>query len=87
MGFSGVVKRPSKIAAEVLPSELTYGRAILEEKLNEIGTPLVIFTFKKAAIALLGIFPGHGLLSRTWRLAGARVFVMPGIYEKTDRTA
>jgi double-stranded uracil-DNA glycosylase len=87
IGFSDVVKRPTRSAAEVHPGELTYGRTLLEDKLNEVGTPLVIFTFKKAATALLGNFPGHGLLSPTWQLAGARVFVMPGPYEQSDRTA
>jgi TDG/mug DNA glycosylase family protein len=87
IGFSDVVKRPTRSAAEVHPSELAYGRALLEDKLKKTGTPLVIFTFKKAATALLGDFAGHGLLSPSRRLAGARVFVMPGPYEKSDRTA
>ena len=58
----------------------------MENKLRESGTPLVIFTFKKAATVLLGEFQGHGLLQPTRRLAGARVFVMPGPYEQRDRT-
>jgi len=86
VGFSDVVKRPTGSAAEVPKSELAYGRALLENKLRETGTPLVIFTFKKAATALLGDFSGHGLLTPARRLAGARVFVMPGPYEQRDRT-
>jgi hypothetical protein len=46
----------------------------------------VIFTFKKAATSLLGDFQGHGLLP-TARLAGGRVFVMPGPYEHKEQTA
>jgi|GEM_PF-1893064 len=87
VGFSDVVKRPTRNAEEVDKSELAYGRALLEDKLTEVRTQLVIFTFKKAATAVLGDFPGHGLLSPTRQLAGARVFVMPGPYEKSDRTA
>jgi len=87
VGFSDVVKRPTRNAEEVDKSELAYGRALLEDKLKEVRTQLVIFTFKKAATAVLGDFPGHGLLSPTRQLAGARVFVMPGPYEKSDRTA
>jgi TDG/mug DNA glycosylase family protein len=87
IGFSDMVKRPTSSAAEVHSGELTFGRALLEDKLKETGTPLVIFTFKKAATALLGDFAGHGLLSPSRRLAGARVFVMPGPYEQSDRVA
>jgi hypothetical protein len=60
---------------------------LLEDKLKETGAPLVIFTFKKAATALVGNFPGHGLLPPTRQVAGARVFVMPGPYEQRERTA
>jgi TDG/mug DNA glycosylase family protein len=87
IGFSDVVKRPTRSAEEIHPGELAYGRPLLEDKLKKTGTPLVIFTFKKAATALLGDFAGHGLLSPSRRLAGARVFVMPGPYEQSDRVA
>jgi double-stranded uracil-DNA glycosylase len=87
VGFSDVVKRPTRSAAEVHPSELTYGRTLLEDNLMSVETRLVIFTFKKAATALLGDFPGHGLLSPAWRIGGARVFVMPGSYERRDRVS
>jgi len=87
VGFTDVVKRPTARAAEVTAQELEYGRSLLEAKLRGLSTPLVIFTFKQAATALLGGFDGHGLLPSSRRLAGARVFVMPGPYERRDETA
>jgi TDG/mug DNA glycosylase family protein len=85
IGFTDVVKRPTRSASEVSPHELLVGRHILEDKLRALEVPLVIFTFKKAATSLLGDFQGHGLLP-TARLAGGRVFVMPGPYERREQT-
>lgn len=65
---------------------MVVGRRILEDKLRALDVPLVIFTFKKAATSILGDFQGHGLLP-TARLAGGRVFVMPGPYERREQTA
>lgn len=86
IGFTDVVKRPTGNANQVSPHELVVGRRILEDKLRALEVPLVIFTFKKAATSVLGDFPGHGLLP-TARLAGGRVFVMPGPYERREQTA
>jgi TDG/mug DNA glycosylase family protein len=86
IGFTDVVKRPTGNANQVSSQELIAGRRILENKLRELEVPLVIFTFKKAATSLLGDFQGHGLLP-TARLAGGRVFVMPGPYEHKEQTA
>lgn len=83
VGFTDVVKRPTKGASEVRPDELHEGRAILEEKLTEANVPLVIFVFKAAAEALLGSFDGNGFVGR--RLGGADVFVMPGPYAKREQ--
>jgi TDG/mug DNA glycosylase family protein len=85
IGFTDVVKRPTGRASEVSPHELLVGRRILEDKLRALEVPLVIFTFKKGATSLLGNFQGHGLLP-TARLAGGRVFVMPGPYERREQT-
>lgn len=86
IGFTDVVKRPTGNANQVSPHELVVGSRILEGKLRALDVPLVIFTFKKAATAVLGDFQGHGLLP-TARLAGGRVFVMPGPYEGREKTA
>jgi TDG/mug DNA glycosylase family protein len=86
IGFTDVVKRPTGNANQVSPHELVVGRRILEEKLRVLEVPPVIFTFKKAATSVLGGFSGHGLLPAA-RLAGGRVFVMPGPYERREQTA
>lgn len=84
LGFSDVVKRPTPRAADVTPEEMEHGRALLEAKLGEFEVPRVLFTFKGAAVTLLGEFDGHGLRPGA-PLAGAEVFVMPGPYEAGDR--
>lgn len=85
VGFTDVVKRPTVRADELRPGELAHGRSLLEPKLDALGIPLVVFTFKGAATAVLGPFDGYGLLSPVRVLAGSRVFVMPGPYERADR--
>lgn len=79
VGFTDVVKRPTRSAADLRPGELEHGRAALEEKLTDAAVPLVIFAFKKAATTLLGDFRGNGFIGK--RLGPAEVFVMPGPYE------
>lgn len=80
LGFTDVVKRPSRGADEVSAEELRHGRTLLEAKLERLQIPRVIFTFKKAAVELLGDFEGNGSLTGV-ALAGAAVFVMPGPME------
>jgi double-stranded uracil-DNA glycosylase len=82
VGFTDVVKRPTRRADEVKESELAAGRAELERKLVELEVPLVIFAFKKAATTLLGDFVGNGFIEGR-ALGPSRVFVMPGPYEAT----
>ncbi len=83
VGFTDVVKRPTKRAAEVRSDELHEGRTILEENLAVSGFPLVIFVFKAAAETLLGSLDGNGFVGR--QLGVGEVFVMPGPYEKRER--
>jgi TDG/mug DNA glycosylase family protein len=84
LGFTDAVKRPTARAAGLRPGELAYGHRQLEQRLAAVAAPRVIFTFKKAAVALLGQFDGHGRLADRM-LGGAEVFVMPGPMERTDR--
>lgn len=86
IGFTDVVKRPTRSAHEVGAEELAHGRDLLEDKLVVLSVPLVIFTFKKAAEPLFGRFDGHGLLTGR-KLGGASVFVMPGPYAARDTVA
>ena len=85
VGFTDVVKRPTKGAAEVRSDELDEGRRVLETRLAEAHVPLVIFVFKAAAETLLGQLNGNGFVGQ--QLGGAEVFVMPGPYEKRERAA
>lgn len=86
LGFTDVVKRPTPRAADVAHDELEHGRELLEAKLRAHEVTRVLFTFKGAAVVLLGAFDGHGLRPGA-PLAGAEVFVMPGPYEATDRVS
>jgi double-stranded uracil-DNA glycosylase len=86
VGFTDLVKRPTPSAAEVLAAELVHGRALLIDKLERAGSPLLIFTFKKSAEIVFGKFPGNGLLVGQ-RLGGSEVFVMPGPYASRAQVA
>lgn len=83
VGFTDVVKRPSVGADEVSSEELSHGRGLLEKKLEKLAIPRLIFTFKKAAVELLGEFDGNGLLAGV-KIGEAEIFVMPGPMEKAD---
>jgi len=80
VGFTDIVKRPTRRAAEVRLEELEHGQGLLEAKLQQHGPPLVIFTFKQVARKLFGHFEGNGFVSGL-QLADSEVFVMPGPYE------
>lgn len=57
IGFTDVVKRPTRTENDLRPGELGHGRTILEAKLTEFDVPLVIFVFKRAAETVLGRLP------------------------------
>ena len=82
VGFTDVVKRPTRRADEVSSDELRHGRELLESKLLLVGATALIFPFKAAAVALVGRFRGNGWLEEPF--AGCRLFVMPGPYEKRE---
>ncbi len=84
VGFTDIVKRPTRRADDLGQAELEFGRDSLEAKLDAIGAPLVIFAFKKAATTLLGPFPGNGFIDGL-ALGRSSVFVMPGPYEAKAR--
>lgn len=80
IGFTDIVKRPTKSAADVESAEFEHGRELLEAKLAEHRPELVIFTFKKTGQVLFGSFAGNGFVPGL-KLASSDVFVMPGPYE------
>lgn len=77
VGFTDVVKRPTRGEKDVLPKEIEFGRSVLNRELKARGVPLVICVFRHPVTALLGTSGAPGFQSRTtaW---GARVFRMPG---------
>jgi TDG/mug DNA glycosylase family protein len=76
IGFTDVVKRPTRRAMGLHPGELEHGRELLDRKLSRLTVPKVLFTFKGSAEALLGPLARPGLQTHT--ISGAEVFVMPG---------
>jgi TDG/mug DNA glycosylase family protein len=82
LGFTDVVKRATARETGLRPGELQHGRALLETRLADVGVSRILFTFKKAATALLGPFDGFGLLPGR-PIADAEVFVMSGPMAKT----
>lgn len=80
LGFTDVVKRPTRKGDEVTRSELQAGRAVLEAKLTDLEVPLIIFVFMAAATTLLGQFSGNGFVHGRG-VGGGKAFVMPGPYE------
>ncbi|MFN8122257.1 MAG: mismatch-specific DNA-glycosylase [Thermoleophilia bacterium] len=79
IGFTDVVKRPTARADGLGAAELRHGAALLRERLLEHRPGLVLFTYRRAADALLGARSGTGLLPRSGP-GGADCFVMPGPY-------
>ena len=78
VGFTDLVKRPSRRPYELTSRDVAHGTAELGRKLASLDAPLLIFTYTRAATALYGPFAGAGFISR----AGERParFVMPGPY-------
>jgi double-stranded uracil-DNA glycosylase len=83
VGFTDLVKRPTATAAELLSGELRFGCAAVERKIGSVRPDLVIFTFKRAAEAILGGLAGNGFQPGL-EVGGCPVFVMPGPYEARD---
>ena len=86
VGFSDIVKRPTRGSKEVSAREFAHGRSLLLPKLEKHRPPLVVFAYKKTAVELFGPFPGNGFLPGR-HLAHSELFVMPGPYESAATAA
>lgn len=77
VGFTDVVKRPTRGERDVSPEEIEFGRGVLNMELSLRGVPLVLCVFRHPVTALLGTSgaPGFQVRPTHW---GARVFRMPG---------
>lgn len=86
VGFTDIVKRPSRGEGDVRKAEIAHGARALGEKLSARGVPLIVCVFRHPVAALLGSAGTPGVQSRrtTW---GAQVFRMPGPFDRRDRVA
>ncbi|GAA4178453.1 uracil-DNA glycosylase family protein [Gryllotalpicola koreensis] len=86
IGFTDIVKRPTKGEGGVSAIEIEQGRRALRDKLAACEVPLVICVFRHPVRALLGAegAPGVQRHRTDW---GAAVFRMPGPFDARDRVA
>lgn len=76
VGFTDMVKRPTRRGHEPEAAEFAYGRPRLEHELDRWAPQLVIFTYKATAVRLFGRFSGAGF--RQFGPPGRDHYVMPG---------
>lgn len=84
IAFTDIVKFPTLGEKQVKAERIREGLPLLEASLAARGVPLVIGVFRHPVLALLGLRkskPGLQEKTTSW---GARVFRMPGPYEKAD---
>lgn len=86
VGFTDIVKRPTRGERDVTAAEIKFGRTALHRELEAHGTDLIICVFRHPVSVLLGHpgRPGFQEQSTAW---GARVFRMPGPFASAAETA
>jgi len=86
VGFTDIVKRPSRGEGDVGNDEIRFGSAHLAEKLRSRGVNLIVCVFRHPVKVLLGSegVPGMQAKRTSW---GARVFRMPGPFDKRENVA
>ncbi|WP_156784910.1 hypothetical protein [Microbacterium sp. BH-3-3-3] len=77
------MKRPSVGEGDVSNEEIRFGSAELAAKLAERQVELLVCVFRHPVKALLGSEGAPGLQART-TASGAKVFRMPGPYDKRE---
>lgn len=82
VGFTDVIKRPTRGERDVSVGELEFGRRALARALASHRVVLVICVFRHPVTALLGRSGSPGFQERTTEW-GARVFRMPGPFAPT----
>lgn len=86
IGFTDVVKRPTRGEKDVTSEELEFGRDALNLKMEAHDVPLVICVFRQPVTALLGKSGKPGFQAETTRW-GARIFRMPGPFAAADEVS
>lgn len=89
VGFTDIVKRPTRQATDLSARDYEHGRRLLAERLRNVAAPLVIFSFKTAAERFYDRrIEGAGFRVGL-RVGDADVFILPGPYAArpvVDRT-
>jgi double-stranded uracil-DNA glycosylase len=81
VGFTDVIKRPTRSAKELCGDEYKHGRKAVVDRVERYCPELVVFAFKPAAVAVFEQrFDGNGFVPGL-RLGRSDVFVMPGSME------
>lgn len=86
VGIADLVRRPTPSAKTVSPAERAYGRAHFEANLAARNVPLIIGIYAPP-IAELMQGKSHAGFQEKRTSWGARIFRMPGPYDKPDRVA
>lgn len=86
IGFTDIVKRPTRGEDGVSPREIRVGSELLTKSLSDRNVDLVICVFRHPVKALLGTEGTPGLQAKRtpW---GAQVFRMPGPFERREYAA
>lgn len=86
VGFTDIVKRPSRGEGDVGADEIRFGSAQLANKLQSRDVNLIVCVFRHPVKVLLGSegVPGLQAARTSW---GARVFRMPGPFDKREKVA
>lgn len=86
VGFTDIVKRPSRGEGDVRSDEIRHGSARLADDLRSRGVDLVVCVFRHPVKVLLGDEgkPGVQAARTIW---GAQVFRMPGPFDSRDNVA
>ncbi len=82
IGFTDIVKRPTRRAAALGPDEFRHGLPLLTAKLVAHRPGLVLFTYRQAAEFVVGRNVRPGPLPGAGP-DGIDCFLMPGPYERT----
>ena len=84
VGFTDIVKRPSRGEGDVGADEIRYGSAQLTDNLRARGVGLIVCVFRHPVKVLLGSEGVAGMQPKVtpW---GARVFRMPGPFDKREK--
>ncbi|WP_292791006.1 MULTISPECIES: uracil-DNA glycosylase family protein [unclassified Microbacterium] len=84
VGFTDLVKRPTRGEGDLAPAELARGRASLMDALRAREVPLVVCVFRQPADAVMGTKSTVGFQATPtpW---GGKLFRMPGPFDRADR--